>query len=59
MFYFLKKYCHIQHQDRGIIPFQLYDFQQKTLEDLIKNKLNIILKSRQLGISTLMAGYAF
>jgi len=55
--HFLKKYCIIQHPMRGKIPFSLYDFQEKTLNSLIKRDHNIILKSRQLGISTLMAGY--
>ena len=56
--YFLKKYAMIQHPIEGKIPFGLYDFQEKTLLDLIDNEYNIILKARQLGISTLTAGYA-
>ena len=56
--YFLKKYAMIQHPIEGKIPFSLYDFQEKTLLDLIINDYNIILKARQLGISTLTAGYA-
>ena len=56
--YFLKKYAMIQHPIEGKIPFSLYDFQEKTLLDLIINDYNIILKARQLGISTLTAGYS-
>ncbi len=56
--YFLKKYAMIQHPIEGKIPFSLYDFQEKTLLDLINNDYNIILKARQLGISTLTAGYS-
>ena len=56
--YFLKKYAMIQHPIKGKIPFNLYDFQEKTLADLVDNDYNIILKARQLGISTLTAGYA-
>ena len=48
--YFLKKYAMIQHPIEGKIPFSLYDFQEKTLLDLIINDYNIILKARQLGI---------
>ena len=55
--HFMKKYCVIQHPIRGKIPFGLYNFQEKTLKSLQENDHNIILKSRQLGISTLMAGY--
>ena len=54
--YFLKKYCMIQHPIKGKIPFHLWDFQEKTLEDIKDNSLNVILKARQLGISTLTAG---
>lgn len=56
--YFMKKYCYIQHPKRGKILFELYPFQERTLKELIENDYNIILKSRQLGISTLVAGYA-
>lgn len=56
--YFLKNYCYIQHQKRGKIKFELYDFQEKTLNSVRKHKYNIILKSRQLGISTLTSGYS-
>ena len=56
--YFMKKYCQIQHPTRGRIPFKLYPFQERSLEDLSDHDYNIILKSRQLGISTLSAGYS-
>jgi phage FluMu gp28-like protein len=56
--YFMKKYCTIQHPTRGKIKFNLYDFQENMLTDFKDNRYNIILKSRQLGISTLSAGYS-
>lgn len=56
--YFIKKYVKIQHQKKGIVPFELYEFQEKTLEDFIKYDRNIVLKSRQMGISTLVSAYA-
>ena len=56
--YFMKKYCMIQHPIRGKIPFELYDFQEKSVHEFKDNRFNIILKARQLGISTLTAGYA-
>jgi len=56
--YFMKKYCYIQHPNRGRILFHLYPFQDKVLH-LFKDNSNIItLKSRQLGISTLAAAYS-
>ena len=54
--YFMKKYCMIQHPTRGRIQFNLYPFQEGVLNLLNKNDRSIILKSRQLGISTLSAG---
>ena len=56
--YFMKKYCQIQHPTRGRIPFNLYKFQERSLEQFQHNDYNIILKSRQLGISTISAGYS-
>lgn len=56
--YFMKKYVKIQHPTRGTIPFLTYPFQDKTLGDLAKFDKNIILKSRQMGITTLVAAYS-
>ena len=55
--YFLKTYAIIQHPTRGKIPFKLYPFQEKVLEAFDSNRFNIVLKARQLGLSTLAAGY--
>lgn len=56
--HFMKKYCYIQHPQRGRLLFNLYPFQEKVLKGLKQEPYNIILKSRQLGISTLAAGYS-
>ena len=56
--YFLGKYGIIQHPVRGKVNFNLYDFQEKSLESFMKHDYNIVLKARQLGLSTLTAGYA-
>ena len=55
--HFMRKYCVIQHPTKGKMYFNLYPFQQDTLNDFNDNRYNIILKSRQLGISTLSAGF--
>ena len=55
--HFMKKYCVIQHPTKGKMFFNLYPFQEDTLTSMKDNRYNIILKSRQLGISTLSAGY--
>jgi hypothetical protein len=56
--YFMKKYCQIQHPKRGRMPFNLYKFQEQVLTLFQENPYSIVLKSRQLGISTLAAGYS-
>ena len=56
--YFMRKYCYIQHPQRGRILFNLYPFQDKVLHLFRDNQYLITLKSRQLGISTLAAGYS-
>lgn len=55
---YFANYCYIQHPKRGKIPFALYPYQKTSLMDLMNNRWNIILKSRQLGISTLCALYS-
>ena len=56
--YFMKRYCKIQHPARGMLPFETYPFQDDCVKQFLENRLNIILKSRQLGLSTLCAAYA-
>lgn len=56
--YFMKKYVKIQHPTRGTLPFLTYPFQDTTLEQLIKYDQNIILKCRQMGITTLVSAYS-
>ena len=56
--HFMRKYCYIQHPQRGRIQFNLYPFQEKVLTLMRDNPYSIILKCRQLGISTLSAGYS-
>jgi len=56
--YFMKKYVKIQHPIRGTVGFELYPFQEDTLQNFVDNQLNIVLKSRQMGISTLTAAYS-
>ena len=56
--YFLKKYTVIQHPVKLVkLPFILYPFQEQTLKLFQDNRYNVVLKSRQLGLSTLVAGY--
>ena len=56
--YFFKNYLKIQHPVRGLISFDTYEFQDECVEDFLEHRFNIVLKSRQLGLSTLVAAYA-
>ena len=55
----MKKYCVVQHPMKGKVPFHLYEYQEKSLKEFETHRFNIILKARQLGLSTLTAGYSF
>ena len=56
--YFIKKYGKIRHPTRGLLGFELWDFQEDAINNFLERSYNIILKARQLGISTLCAAYA-
>jgi len=55
--YFINNYARISHPMRGLIPFKTYDFQGSLIEDFNDNRFTVILKARQLGISTITAAY--
>ena len=55
--YFINTYAKITHPQKGLIPFHLYDFQKELLNSFQDYRFNIILKARQLGISTISAAY--
>lgn len=55
--YFINKYVKVQHPVKGLIPFELYGFQKNVLSDFTEHQFNIILKSRQMGLSTLVSAY--
>tara|TARA_R110000851_G_scaffold54433_2_gene128469 strand:- start:641 stop:2215 length:1575 start_codon:yes stop_codon:yes gene_type:complete len=55
--YFINNYAKISHPLRGLIPFKMYPFQETLVNDFNDHRFNIILKARQLGISTVSAAY--
>lgn len=55
--YFLNNYAKISHPMHGLIPFRTYHFQDDLLQSFNDHRFNVILKARQLGISTITAGY--
>ena len=56
--YFINNYCRISHPLRGLIPFNTYPYQDDLIKDFNDYRFNVILKARQLGISTISAAYA-
>jgi hypothetical protein len=56
--YFFNSYIKIQHPIKGLIPFSTYPFQDECVQKFIDNRFTIVVKSRQLGLSTLTAAYA-
>ena len=56
--YFVNIYVKISHPIEGLIPFKTYGFQAQLLGDFNDYRFNVILKARQLGISTITAAYA-
>ena len=55
--YFINSYARISHPIHGSIPFKTYDFQSQLLSDFNDHRFNVILKARQLGISTITGAY--
>ena len=56
--YFINRYVQIQHPIRGRIPFHTFPFQDDCLQHFNDHRYNVVVKSRQLGLSTLSAAYA-
>tara|TARA_A100001515_G_C4588732_1_gene215391 strand:+ start:477 stop:2060 length:1584 start_codon:yes stop_codon:yes gene_type:complete len=55
--YFINNYAKISHPMRGLISFKTYDFQTDLINSFNDHRFNVILKARQLGISTITAAY--
>ena len=55
--YFTNNYAKIPHPIKGLIPFKTYPYQGDLLETFNDYRFTVILKARQLGISTITAAY--
>ena len=55
--YFIKKYIKIVSLDEGVIPFNLYDFQETMVNRFHENRFNIAKLPRQSGKSTVVTAY--
>ena len=56
--YFINRYVQIQHPMKGRIQFHTFPFQDDCLQAFNDHRFNVVVKSRQLGLSTLSAAYA-
>ncbi len=56
--YFIDSYIKLFHPQKGILPFKTWDFQKDLFRKFNDYQFNIILKSRQLGVSWVSAAYA-
>ena len=55
-FYF-STFAKVIHPVKGIVPFDLYEFQNECLYHFIRNRFNIVLKFRQAGLTELISLY--
>ena len=55
--YFIKNYIKIVSLDDGLVPFRLYDFQEKIVETIHNDRFTICKMPRQSGKSTTMVSY--
>ena len=55
--YFCSKYVKVKTLDKGVMPFELYDYQQKFVKTIHENRFTISKWPRQSGKSTSVIGY--
>ena len=55
--YFIKTYVKIVNVDRGLIPFEMWPFQEDMVRNFHKNRFSICKMPRQVGKTTTSAGY--
>tara|TARA_Y100000389_G_scaffold27514_2_gene23611 strand:+ start:3380 stop:5002 length:1623 start_codon:yes stop_codon:yes gene_type:complete len=55
--YFAKTYCKVIHLDKGLVPFDLYPYQEKMFNQFNTNRFNIVLACRQSGKSISSVAY--
>ena len=55
--YFIKKYVKIVNVDRGLVPFDMWPFQEDMVEGFHINRFSICKMPRQVGKTTTVAGF--
>jgi len=56
--YFIRNYIKVVHPIRGLVPFDLYPFQERIIDALQNNRFNILRKFRQAGCTTIASAYS-
>lgn len=55
--YFCKQYVKVIHLDKGLVPFDLYPYQEDMFDHFEDNRFSIVLACRQSGKSISSVGY--
>lgn len=55
--YFIKTYVKIVNVDKGLVPFEMWPFQEEMVESFHNNRFTIAKMPRQVGKTTTAAGY--
>jgi len=55
--YFIRQYVKIVNVDRGLIPFDMWSFQEQMVNDFHHNRFSICKMPRQVGKTTTTVGY--
>ena len=55
--YFAKKYCKVISLDEGLVPFNLYPYQEKMFKHFDENRFSVVLACRQSGKSISSVAY--
>ena len=55
--YFIKNYVQIVSLDHGLVPFEMYDFQEDMVSTMHDNRFSIFKLPRQSGKSTIIISY--
>lgn len=55
--HFMKTHLKVDHPTKGLIPFALFLFQEFLIKTFIEKRNTIVLKPRQMGVTTIVAAF--
>ncbi|WP_407305428.1 terminase large subunit domain-containing protein [Acinetobacter sp.] len=55
--YFFSKFIKVKHPKKGLVPLELYQYQERMVDALLNHKDVVMLCSRQMGKTTIVAMY--